>query len=138
MLANRIFGGGFRRNTRQNIAVSFQVVNRVQQLLLSTFQIREYLGALIEKIVQQFGGHDRIVGCMVAPIGDHNIRQHQMCIRDSSGGPLFDPDSGEVLGVVNMVFIKGTRESALSNPSGISYAIPAKFVLQLLQRQVTN
>lgn len=76
MLANRILGGGFRRNTRQNIAVRFQVVNRVQQLLLSTFQIREYLGALIEKIVQQFGGHDRIVGCMVAPIGDHNIRKH--------------------------------------------------------------
>lgn len=56
----------------------------------------------------------------------------------NSGGPLFDPDSGEVLGVVNMVFIKGTRESALSNPSGISYAIPSKFVLQLLQRQVAN
>jgi S1-C subfamily serine protease len=52
----------------------------------------------------------------------------------NSGGPLFDPDSGELLGVVNMVFIKGTRESALTNPSGISYAIPSKFVLELLQR----
>lgn len=52
----------------------------------------------------------------------------------NSGGPLFDPDTGDVLGVVNMVFIKGTRESALSNPSGISYAIPSRFVLELLQR----
>lgn len=52
----------------------------------------------------------------------------------NSGGPLFDPDSGDVLGVVNMVFIKGTRESALTHPSGISYAIPSKFVLELLQR----
>jgi serine protease Do len=51
----------------------------------------------------------------------------------NSGGPLFDPDSAEVLGVVNMVFIKGTRESALTHPSGISYAIPAKYVTQLLQ-----
>ncbi|MBK5206002.1 MAG: trypsin-like peptidase domain-containing protein, partial [Polaromonas sp.] len=42
----------------------------------------------------------------------------------NSGGPLFDPETGEVLGVVNMVFIKGTRESALTHPSGISYAIP--------------
>jgi hypothetical protein len=33
-----------------------------------------------------------------------------------------------------MVFIKGTRESALTNPSGISYAIPSGFVQQLLDR----
>jgi S1-C subfamily serine protease len=52
----------------------------------------------------------------------------------NSGGPLFDPLNGDVLGVVNMVFIKGTRESALTHPSGISYAIPSRFVLQLLQR----
>lgn len=52
----------------------------------------------------------------------------------NSGGPLFDPLDGGVLGVVNMVFIKGTRESALTNPSGISYAIPSRHVLQLMQR----
>jgi S1-C subfamily serine protease len=51
----------------------------------------------------------------------------------NSGGPLFDPESGEVLGVVNMVFIKGSRESALSQPSGISYAIPSRFVAELLE-----
>jgi len=51
----------------------------------------------------------------------------------NSGGPLFDPDTGEVLGVVNMVFIKGSRESALSQPSGISYAIPSKFVADILE-----
>lgn len=56
----------------------------------------------------------------------------------NSGGPLFDPDTGEVLGVVNMVFIKGTRESALTNPSGISFAIPSRFILQLLQRGKSN
>lgn len=55
----------------------------------------------------------------------------------NSGGPLFDPLNGEVLGVVNMVFIKGTRESALSNPSGITYAIPSTFVRQLIQRSAT-
>ena len=51
----------------------------------------------------------------------------------NSGGPLFDPESGEVLGVVNMVFIKGSRESALSQPSGISYAIPSRFVAALIE-----
>lgn len=56
----------------------------------------------------------------------------------NSGGPLFDPDNGDVLGVINMVFIKGTRESALTHPSGISYAIPSGFILQLLARQRAN
>ena len=56
----------------------------------------------------------------------------------NSGGPLFDPETGEVLGVVNMVFIKGSRESALSQPSGISYAIPSQFILQMLKDRKLN
>jgi len=56
----------------------------------------------------------------------------------NSGGPLFDPETGEVLGVLNMVFIKGTRESALSNPSGISYAIPSEYIRQLLLRNISK
>jgi hypothetical protein len=35
--------------------------------------------------------------------------------------------------VVNSVFVKGTKESALENPTGISYAIPVRFVKELLQ-----
>ena len=52
----------------------------------------------------------------------------------NSGGPMFDADTGEVIGVINMVFVKGTKESALTNPSGISYAIPSKYVMELLAR----
>lgn len=52
----------------------------------------------------------------------------------NSGGPLFDADTGAVIGVVNMVALKGTRESALTHPSGISYAIPVEHVLHLLAR----
>lgn len=51
----------------------------------------------------------------------------------NSGGPLFDPETGEVLGVVNMALIKGTHESALTHPSGISYAIPSSFILALME-----
>lgn len=46
----------------------------------------------------------------------------------SSGSPLFDPSTGEVVGVVNMVFVKGVKESAISAPSGITYAIPANYL----------
>ena len=51
----------------------------------------------------------------------------------SSGSPLYDPASGEVVGVINMVFVKGTREAAISNPSGITYAIPANYIRELLK-----
>lgn len=53
----------------------------------------------------------------------------------NSGGPLFDADTGAVVGVVNMVALKGTRESALTHPTGISYAIPVEHVLNLLSRE---
>lgn len=51
----------------------------------------------------------------------------------NSGSPLYDSDTGEVVGIVNMVFVKGTRESALTHPSGIAYAIPAQPLKNLLQ-----
>lgn len=52
----------------------------------------------------------------------------------SSGSPLYDPETGEVVGVINSVFVKGTKESVLSDPSGIAYAIPSRHVLDLLRR----
>ena len=52
----------------------------------------------------------------------------------NSGGPLFDPRSGAVFGVISMVLVKGTRESALSQPSGITYAIPSRYVSEMLAR----
>lgn len=50
----------------------------------------------------------------------------------NSGSPLFDAETGLVVGVINMVFVKGSKESALTAPSGISYAIPAMYIKQLL------
>lgn len=52
----------------------------------------------------------------------------------NSGSPVWHPDTGEVLGVVNSVYVKGTKEAALSNPSGISYAIPVRYVHELLEQ----
>jgi len=51
----------------------------------------------------------------------------------NSGGPLLDADTGEVIGVINMVFVKGTKESVLSQPSGITFAIPVQHLQELLQ-----
>ncbi len=52
----------------------------------------------------------------------------------NSGSPVYDPDSGEVLGIVNMVFVKGTKESVLTQPSGITYAVPSKHLKALLEK----
>jgi serine protease Do len=54
----------------------------------------------------------------------------------NSGSPLYDAESGDVVGIVNMVFVKGTKESALTQPSGITYAIPAQPLVDLIERIV--
>lgn len=51
----------------------------------------------------------------------------------NSGGPLYDAGTGEVIGVINMVFVKASKEAVLERPSGISYAIPATFLAKLLK-----
>jgi len=38
-----------------------------------------------------------------------------------------------VLGVVNMVLVKDGRESALSSPTGITYAVPVALLRVLMQ-----
>jgi serine protease Do len=50
----------------------------------------------------------------------------------NSGSPLYDMDTGRVVGIINMVFVKGTRETVLSQPSGISFAVPVRFLMDLL------
>ena len=52
----------------------------------------------------------------------------------NSGSPVYDPESGDVLGIINMVFVKGTKEAALTQPSGITYAIPASHLQALLAK----
>jgi hypothetical protein len=50
---------------------------------------------------------------------------------------MYEPRTGEVVGVINKVLVKDTKESALSSPTGISYAIPVKHVHKLIS-DVTN
>lgn len=50
----------------------------------------------------------------------------------NSGSAVYEQASGRVVGVINSVLVKGTKESALSHPTGITYAIPVKYVHRLL------
>jgi S1-C subfamily serine protease len=53
----------------------------------------------------------------------------------NSGSPVYEPESGKVVGVINMTLVKGLKENAISAPSGISYAIPVAYVRELLQQE---
>jgi serine protease Do len=52
----------------------------------------------------------------------------------NSGSPLFDPKTGKVIGILNMVFVKGTKENVLAHPSGISYAIPSNYIHEIMKQ----
>lgn len=52
----------------------------------------------------------------------------------NSGSPLYEVGTGRVVGVVNSVFVKGTKEMAGPDASGISYAIPVTYVRNLLSQ----
>jgi len=52
----------------------------------------------------------------------------------NSGSPLYDQATGKVVGVINSVLVKSTKEAVLQNPSGISYAIPSTLVEELLKQ----
>ena len=50
----------------------------------------------------------------------------------NSGSPVYEADTGVVVGVLNSVFVKESKESVLEKPSGISYAIPINHIKPLL------
>lgn len=50
----------------------------------------------------------------------------------NSGSAVYDIESGTVIGVINSVFVKKTKEAMLRDPSDISYAIPVKYIRDLL------
>lgn len=52
----------------------------------------------------------------------------------NSGSPVFNIDTGEVVAVINQVYVKGSRENVLKDPSDIAYAIPARHVSELVDR----
>jgi S1-C subfamily serine protease len=45
---------------------------------------------------------------------------------------MFNAETGTVVGILNMVFVKGGKEAVLEKPSGISYAIPARHLIDSL------
>jgi S1-C subfamily serine protease len=53
----------------------------------------------------------------------------------NSGSAVYRQSDGKVVAVINMVLVKSSREAVLSDPSGISFAIPVTHLQQLLETQ---
>ncbi|WP_019027137.1 S1 family peptidase [Colwellia piezophila] len=51
----------------------------------------------------------------------------------NSGSAMYDVKTGKVVGIINKVFVQATKEAVISNPSGITYAIPVKYLHQVLR-----
>lgn len=51
----------------------------------------------------------------------------------NSGSAMYDTDNGQVVGIINKVFIQRSKEGAIENPSGITYAIPVRYLRKLLK-----
>lgn len=56
----------------------------------------------------------------------------------NSGSPVYDPQTGAVIAILNSVYVKEYRENSLLHPSGISYAIPVKYLSALIDRAKLN
>jgi len=56
----------------------------------------------------------------------------------NSGSPLYEAQTGQVIGLLNLVMVKSTKESLISDPSGIAYAIPGEYIVQLLRSAGIN
>ncbi len=52
----------------------------------------------------------------------------------NSGSPLYDPATGQVIAILNKVFVQESKETLLQKPSGISYAIPINYLRDLLRK----
>lgn len=52
----------------------------------------------------------------------------------NSGSPVYRTETGRVIGIINKVFVKESKENVLSKPSGITYAIPIRYLNDLLKK----
>jgi S1-C subfamily serine protease len=122
-------------------------VHEGDQLLFTGFPIGAVLGlfpathramvAAIAPVAMPAASGQRLDSKVIRRLRDEAFPVFQLdatAYPGNSGSPLYDPTTGDVVGILNMVLVKSTKESALTQPSGISYAIPSRFLVELLAR----
>jgi S1-C subfamily serine protease len=96
---------------------------------------RATISAITPIVIPQLSGQQldkRVLTRLTAP---YNVFQLDgTAYPGNSGSPLYHPDTGQVVGVINKVFIQETKETVIQKPSGISYAIPINYLKELLKK----
>ena len=65
----------------------------------------------------------------------YNLYQLDMVVYPgNSGSPLFDAQNDRVVGIINKTLATKTREHLLTEPSAIAYAVPTRWIQELLAR----
>ena len=92
--------------------------------------------AAISPVVIPAGNARQLTPAMLARLQDrYDVFQlDAVAYPGNSGSPLYDINTGLVIGVINSTVVKETKESAITAPSGISYAIPVSHLRQLLRQ----
>lgn len=121
-------------------------VKEGQEILFTGFPLGAALGAVpvthrgmisaITPMAIPGGNAEQINAAAIRQLRSGPLRVYQLdatAYPGNSGSPLLDADSGEVLGIINMVYVKGSKETALTKPSGISFAIPAHYLRELMK-----
>jgi S1-C subfamily serine protease len=49
----------------------------------------------------------------------------------NSGGPIYDPETGVVMGMINAIHVHESKETGQRQPTGISFAIPSSYLAQI-------
>jgi serine protease Do len=97
---------------------------------------RGYISAITPDAIPAHNSN-QLTSRMLARIEDPSLiyQLDAVAYPGNSGSPVYDPATGNIIGVINKVLVKDTKESALSAPTGISYAIPVKHVLDLISKE---
>jgi len=96
---------------------------------------RGIISAITPIVIPQLSGQfleKRILSRLIAPYDVFQL--DATAYPGNSGSPLYNPETGQVIGIINKVFIQESKETVIQKPSGISYAIPIKHLVGLLKK----
>ncbi len=97
------------------------------------------IGALVPAAIPQ--NNTRTLNVETIRRLQDNYRVYQLdatAYPGNSGSPVYRTDNGMVVGIIDSVYVKPTKEAALAavvgTPSGITYAIPIRYGRELLAK----
>jgi S1-C subfamily serine protease len=126
---------GNSENVREGESYAFTGYPIGMVLGLHAVTHRGIISAITPNVIPQLSGQQLEKKTLARLIAPYDVFQlDATAYPGNSGSPLYDPDTGQVIGILNKVFIQETKETVIQKPSGISYAIPIKHLQELLKK----